>query len=93
MDFRFRYNRKPPPPEQVAREQREDAEQVRLSRGLALGFTIPFALLSGPIGGWLLGSWLDKLLGTSYWLIILILLGTAAGLKMTIDLLSRLNQK
>ena len=79
----------------MAQEERREDEVERRAKGLAYGLSIPFTLAGGPISGWLLGSWLDKLGGTTeshVWTIVLILLGTAAGLKMTIDMLSRLNQ-
>ena len=96
MDFRFRYNRKPPPPEVLAREEQQEEEVERRAQGLAYGLSIPFTLAGGPISGWLLGSWVDKLAHTEQthiWTLVLILIGTAASMKMTIDLLSKLNQK
>jgi F0F1-type ATP synthase assembly protein I len=93
VDFKFRYNRRRPSPSEQAREKREEADLVRRTRGLAVGTTIPFALASGPVTGWLVGGWLDRKYDTSFWLITLILLGTVAGLTMTIRLLSRLSSK
>jgi F0F1-type ATP synthase assembly protein I len=93
MDFRFKYNRKQPPPEQAARESQQEEEVERRTQGLAYGLTIPATLLGSVISGWLLGAWLDKQFHTSFLIIVFILIGTAAGLTMTVQLLSRLNQK
>jgi F0F1-type ATP synthase assembly protein I len=93
MDFRFKYNRRRPSPAEEAREEREEVDLVRRTRGLAVGTTIPFALASGPLFGWLVGGWLDKHYGTHFWLVTLILLGTVAGLTMTVQLLTRLNSE
>lgn len=92
MDFRFKYDRKPPPP--VVREERKRQEQATVLRGrqLAYGLAIPTILLSGPLGGWLLGGWLDKLLGTQFVMILLILLGTASSFKLIIDMLGKLSE-
>jgi F0F1-type ATP synthase assembly protein I len=93
MDFRFKYNRHKPPPEQVAREEQQEVEVERRAQGLAYGLSIPATLLGSVFSGWILGTWLDKQFHTSFLVIVFILIGTAAGLTMTIQLLSRLNQK
>lgn len=44
--------------------------------------TIPFVLAIPPIVGWLIGTWLDKWLGTSPFLMyVLIVLGLIAGIR------------
>lgn len=93
MDFRFKYNRKPPPPEVVAREEQQEVEVERRAQGLAYGLSIPATLLGSVFTGWLVGAQLDKLLHTSFLIIVFILIGTAAGLTMTIQMLSKLSQK
>jgi len=91
MDFRFKYNRKPPTPEQVANEEKQENEVERRAKGLAYGLSIPATLLGSVFSGWLLGAWLDEVFHTQFLLIVFILIGTAAGLSMTVRLLSRLN--
>jgi F0F1-type ATP synthase assembly protein I len=93
MDFKFRYNRRPQSAEAAAQEQRLEADREKRMQGLAMGLTIPTTLLGGVVGGWLLGSLLDRWQGTTFWMPTLIILGTVAGMSTTILLLSRLNKK
>jgi F0F1-type ATP synthase assembly protein I len=96
MDFRFKYRRHPDASVTPEVEQREDVlgeETERRVQGLALGLSIPSTLLGSVVAGWLLGSWLDRLLHTSFLIIVFILIGTAAGLTMTVRLLGNLNSK
>lgn len=92
MDFRFKYDRHKPPTAVKRERVRQERDIVRMSRGLAYGLAIPSIMLSGPLGGWLLGSWLDGLFGTQFVMILLILLGVASSFWMVIDLLTRLNK-
>ncbi len=92
MDYRFKYDRKPPSDEQRRGEERRQSDTSRRMRGLAIGLSIPFSLVAGPVAGWLLGSWLDQRLDTQYWLIVLILLFTAASIYMVIELLAQLGR-
>jgi len=41
--------------------------------------TLAFVLPVSTFAGWLLGHWLDKLLGTGYLEIVCLILGTVAG--------------
>lgn len=93
MDFRFKYRRRPLSPEEQAGSERRERDTVLRMRGLAIGMSIPMSLAAGPLAGWLLGSWLDRWLGTAYWSLVLILLGTAAGLKLVIDMLIALSRE
>jgi len=96
MDFRFKYRRHPASRHEATREERQEQEVERRSQGLAVGMGIPFTLAGGPITGWLAGAGIDKLVhtqGSHLWTIILILLGTVAGLVMTVELLSKLNRQ
>jgi hypothetical protein len=92
MDFRFQYDRHKAPPESLQRREQQAADNLRLSRGLAYGLTIPTIMLTGPIGGWLVGSWLDSHLHWGFATILLILLGTAASFSLMIQMLGRINQ-
>lgn len=92
MDYRFKYDRKPPDEHERRSEDRRQGDTARRMRGLAIGLSIPFSLVAGPIAGWLIGTWLDQRLGTQYWLIVLILLCTAASIYMVIELLARLGR-
>jgi F0F1-type ATP synthase assembly protein I len=94
MDFRFKYDRKKPPPAVQAERARREHDSQKISRGLAYGLTIPMMMLSGPLGGWLLWSWLKghTAWGSDITLVVLILLGTAASFYMVVDLLGRLSK-
>ena len=92
MDFRFKYRRTKSSLPEVKREQREQSEVVRRMRGLAVGVSIPMSMVAGPVAGWLIGSWLDQRFGTAYWLPVLILVGTAAGIMMVIEMLVKLGR-
>jgi F0F1-type ATP synthase assembly protein I len=91
MDFRFHYDRHKPPPAVVKQRQRKEQQTVLGGRQLAYGLAIPSIMISGPVGGWLLGSWLDKVLGTQFVMILLILLGVASSFWAVIDMLTKLN--
>jgi F0F1-type ATP synthase assembly protein I len=93
VDFRFKYRRHKPVKEELAREQRETQDSTLRARQLALGLSIPFSLLSGPIGGFFLGQWLDQRFHTAYWMPVMILLGLATGFKMVFDQINALNKR
>lgn len=92
MDFRFRYRRGRPVKEELERERREEKDASLRAKQLAIGLSIPFSLLSGPIGGYFLGQWLDERLNTSYWMPVMIMIGLAAGFKMVLDQLAYLGK-
>ncbi len=62
-------------------------------RGVAIGLSIPMGMVAGPVGGWLIGSWLDSALGTGFWMITLVCLGTVSGIWMTIEMLMKLGKE
>ena len=93
MDFRFEYRRKPPEEHELRGDQRVEADRVKRMRGLALGISIPMTLVAGPLLGWLLGAWLDRLLGTGYWLVVMIVLGTIGGFVAMIEALIMLGRQ
>jgi F0F1-type ATP synthase assembly protein I len=63
-------------------------EQARLARQVGLLTAIPFILLAGPVLGFLVGSWLDRKLGTEpILLIVLLLVGLAASGRETYKLI------
>ena len=93
MDYRFKYHRGRKAPEELQGEKKREADTLLRTRGLAIGLSIPMSLLSGPLAGWLLGSWLDRIFRTGYWTLTLILLGTVAGLKLVIDMLIKLGKQ
>lgn len=90
MDFRFKYRREKAVPEEAAREAREARDQTLAARRLAIGLSIPAALVSGPLVGWAIGQWLDARFGTALWMPLCILLGLVGSLKMVVDQLLRL---
>jgi ATP synthase protein I len=61
-----------------------DEEEKKRKRMKMIGIymTIPFVLAVPPIVGWLIGTWLDKKLETSpYLMYVLLILGFAAGIR------------
>jgi len=62
-------------------------------RSMAVGLSVPATLVSGPVAGWLIGTWLDNRLGTGYWMVVLIIIGTIAGFKLMIDMLIKLGRE
>jgi F0F1-type ATP synthase assembly protein I len=92
VDYRFQYRRHKPAPEELEGQKRREKDALIRARGLAIGLSIPMSLAAGPLGGWLLGSWLDRLFHTGFLTLTLILLGTVAGLKMTVDMLAKLSR-
>ena len=87
VDYRFKYRRTRAEPHESAEEERVERDRLKRMRGLAIGVSIPMTLVAGPLVGWLVGSWLDRMLGTGYWMVILIVLGTAAGFVAMIEAL------
>lgn len=60
-------------------EEEENRRRIRL---IGVFVTIPFVLAVPPIIGWMIGSWLDKKLETTPFLMyILLILGFAAGVR------------
>jgi len=92
VDFRFKYSRTPPDEHEKRGEERRQTDTTRRIRGLAVGLSIPMSLVAGPVAGWLIGGWLDRELGTGYWMTVLILLCTAASIFMVIELLAQLGR-
>ena len=92
MDFRFQYDRKKPPPGAEQQEQRKVRDQSKIARGLAYGTSIPLTLLSGPLGGYYLGSWLDAHYHWGFATILLIVLCTAGSFAIMIQMLAQLNK-
>ena len=92
MDYRFQFRRTKPAPEELSEQARIETDRVRRMRGLSYGMAIPISLLAGPIGGYFLGEMLDHHFHNEIWVPLLIVLGTAAGFKMVIDMLIRLGK-
>jgi len=92
MDYRFQFNRHKVPPETQATRERRVQDNQRSMRGLAYGTTIPMALLSGPLGGYFLGSWLDAHFHWQFATILLIVLFTAGSFALVIEMLARLSK-
>jgi F0F1-type ATP synthase assembly protein I len=92
VDYRFKYKRYRPSPEEESEEQRVEHDAHRRMRGLAIGMSIPISLVGGPVGGWLLGNLLDGWLGTGWIMPTLLIAGTIAGFKLTIDMLKKLSE-
>ncbi len=64
------------------------------ARAISLAFSIGFALAGPIIVGALVGYWLDARFSTSpTWTVILVLLGTVAGLVQLIRIASRLSRE
>jgi F0F1-type ATP synthase assembly protein I len=93
VDFRFKYRRKKPADHELADEARRERDQLKRMRGLAIGLSIPMTLVGGPVAGWLLGAWMDSLFSTSYWTIVMVVLGTVAGFVAMIEMLIKLGRE
>lgn len=64
------------------------------ARAMSLAFSIGFALAGPIIVGALVGYWLDSRFGTNpTWTIVLVLLGTVAGLVQLIRIANRLTRE
>ncbi len=73
--------------------QEPDPERYRQARIYGLLSSIPGFLVVPPVVGALAGLWLDKRFGTAPWLLLLCLvLGFAAGVRLIIKTLRRVNQ-
>ncbi len=69
-------------------------DKQRGYRQIALATTIPLIMLAGPAVGYVIGHYLDKLLGTSTIMtVIFLLLGVAAGGVETYRLIKELNKE
>jgi ATP synthase protein I len=67
-----------------------DEEKRQELRQAGVYVTIPFALGIPPILGWLIGEWLDRLMGTSpVFMYLLIALGFAAGFREVYRIIKR----
>lgn len=76
---------------QGEKKVRHRAEHLRQ---ISVMTTIPALLLAGPVVGYLIGSYLDRLIGTEPWLVIVfIFLGMAASVRNLIDMISRTKGK
>ncbi len=63
-------------------------EQARLARQVGILTVIPFMLLAGPLLGYVVGSWLDRKLGTEpVLLIVSIIVGLIASGRETYELI------
>ena len=93
MDFKFRYDRKPRKENELRDERRQESDLKKRMRGLAVGLSIPSTMIAGPLLGWFIGNWLDNRLGTGYWMVVLIIIGTVAGFKVMIDMLVKLGRE
>ena len=61
---------------------------------MGLAITIPMVLASGPLIGWFIGTWLDKKLGTTPWIfIILLILGVVASVRETIKIIKEISDE
>jgi hypothetical protein len=70
-----------------------DAEtDIRKSTYAAgIGMTIPFVLLTGPLMGWFVGSWLDGRYGTGWITIFAVLLGLAGSIQLTVKMIKEIS--
>lgn len=93
MDFRFKYRRKRPADYELAEEARTERDLLKRMRGLAIGLSIPMTLIGGPVAGWLLGLWMDHLFSTSYWTIVMVVIGAVAGFVAMIEMLVKLGRE
>jgi len=70
-----------------------EEQRLRWLRITGLVANIPIMLAAGPVLGYFLGSWLDSKLGTQPWLVVVLaLLGFAAGVNGTIRIIRTLQK-
>jgi len=70
-----------------------EEQRLRWLRITGLVANIPIMLAAGPVLGYFLGSWLDARLGTQPWLVVVLaLLGFAAGVNGTIRIIRTLQK-
>lgn len=63
-------------------------------RQVALLTSIPVVLLAGPAVGYFIGSFLDRLFGTSPWLMAFFTtMGAISGVRQTISVIKRATEK
>ena len=75
-------------------EPKPDNQKYKLARQMGLAITIPMVLASGPLIGWFIGTWLDKKLGTTPWIfIILLILGVVASVRETIKIIKEISDE
>lgn len=61
---------------------------------IGIFMTIPFVLALPPLLGWYVGSWLDEKLGsTPYLMYLLIILGLVAGFREVFHLIKRFSNE
>ncbi|MEZ5337659.1 MAG: AtpZ/AtpI family protein [bacterium] len=92
MDFRFKYRRHQASDQESRKEKRSESERLSSVKGMSYAIVIPTYLASGPLTGWLLGSWLDQRMHTAFWLPTLIVLCTIASFAMVIRMMASLNR-
>jgi len=92
MDFRFKYRRRRKEPAEAQEEQRQERDLGLRMRGLAIGMSIPASLVAGPVGGYFIGRLMADWLHADYWVPVMVLLGTASGLYMVIEMLIKLGR-
>ena len=74
-------------------DKKPDNNKFKLARQMGIAVTIPMTLLAGPLVGWFAGSWLDGKFGTKPWfLVILLALGTIAGVRQTIKMIKDISR-
>ncbi len=56
-------------------------EKQKMVKQIGAFMTIPFVLAVPPVIGWLLGSWLDTWLGTTWLMHLFVVLGFIAGFR------------
>lgn len=60
----------------------EDEEKRQTARMTGIYMTLPFVLAVPPIIGWMIGHWLDSQLGsTPYLMYVMLILGVVAGAR------------
>jgi len=67
-----------------------DKERQKMLRQAGIAMGIPFALATGPIIGYFIGTWLDVRAHTSFLVYVFLALGFGAGVKVIVDMVKRL---
>lgn len=72
----------------------DDKTKAQQARSIGLALSIPAVLAAAAVVGCIIGTLLDRWLGTTPWLFLLFLfLGLGAGMRETIKLIQKMNKK
>jgi len=74
------------------KEKRPQGERINPYRAAGLATTIPIALAVGPVMGYFAGSFLDTRFHVGFWTPLMVLLGLAGSIRLTVNLIKELGR-